>query len=403
MTPIALATAIERAREAALTGDASTFADHLRGIQALDRDGHAPSQQLHLLAIVAAARCADVGEVDRLLDRAGHLPASEWDRARRWLVGAPEMQLPAYVDFVRSLDRRMRNQVKIPAQRRHTPAIAMILAGSLASLAVLAWRLSPADAADSTRRAIESVLSANATALLEELPSNWRGELAVSGSALATHDTAASWKATEASIDALSKALLGASKAPTAVRIAERLIGPRADAAALERAAKGVGEWRACPWIRVSKWSDPDALAWTPSDDAAFAWRCALRHMPLGVWMPGWFSPSWQCEPLRIDPVAVTRSTSDGTRGTLLVLVGTRDWATPVALEGRRWPSTGVSQRWRELQPALAAERCTAAQAALMQQSMADQVSAVAAWIDRMASGQESPAPPAQEVPWWVP
>lgn len=403
MIPIALATAVERAREAALTGDASTFAEHLRGIQALDRDGNAPSEQLHLLAIVAAARCADMGEVDRLLDRTGRVPASEWERVRRWLVGAPEMRLPAYEDFVRSLDRRMRNRVKISAQRRHTPAIAMILAGSLASLAVLAWRLSPADAADSTRGAIESVLSANATGLLEALPSNWRSELVVSGSALATHDTAASWKATEASIDALSKALLGASKSPAAARIAERLVGPRADAASLERAAKGVTDWHTCPWIRVSKWSDPEALAWTASDEALFAWRCALRHMPLGVWMPGWFSPSWQCEPLRIDPVIVTRSTSDGTRGTLLVLVGTRDWATPVALEGRRWPSTGVSERWRTLQPSLAVDRCTAAQAALVQQMIADQITAVAVWIDRMSNGEESPAPPAQEVSWWVP
>lgn len=403
MISIALRTAVERAREAALTGDAQTFPEHLRGIQSLDRSRLAPEHELRLLAIVAAARRADLAEVDAKLQAAGSLPNHEWDRVRRWLIGAPEMTIPAYADFVRTLDQRMRRQVKIPPSRRWTPSIAIVLAGALVSLAVLAWRLGAVDGGESNAATIEAVLSGRPDALLQQCPSAWRAELLEAGGLLAAHETSSEWAATQAAIEALSKSLRNAASSPAAVRIAETLIGPRATAQDLGKVAGGVLAWRDAPWLRVGAWSDPATWSWSPSDDARMAWRTALRHMPLGLWLPGLFSVQWRCEPLRETSVTVVRTSGDHSRSSLQAVVGTRDWTIPASRVGRLWVADPLIAQWPSVHATLVPETCTAPRAAACQRSITDVVRAIGAWIDRLSAGSTDPAPSTAEVPWWVP
>jgi hypothetical protein len=403
LTSVALSTAIERARESALRGDPAAFTEHLRGIESLDRAGEAPSHDLRLLALVAAARRADLREVERTLEQAGSLPASEWDRVRRWLLAAPEMPLPAYAEFVRSLDRRMRKQVKVPPSRRWTPSLAIVLVGSLLSLMVLAWRLSPRSPSTSTALAMRAVLAGDPAITMEQLPSTWQDRCLEAARLLAGHDTSAASQATEAAVDAVIAALHAASGGRAANRIAETLLGPRASGSDLDRVALGLMVWKGSPWLRVSAWGDPATLEWTPTGDALLAWRAALRHMPLGLWLPGWFSPRWQCEPLRGETVTVLRNSGDNSRATLQIVVGGQEWNAATTRIDRCWPPDALIDQWESIQQRLDPSRCTAAQALACQQSMADALQGIAAWIQRMAAGAIEPAPSAQEVPWWVP
>jgi len=400
---IALRTAMERAREAALSGDAQAFPEHLRGIRSLDRSGVAPEQELRLLSIVAAARRADMTAVDAELAAAGSLPNHEWDRVRRWLIAAPEMSIPAYATFVRTLDQRMRQQVKLPPSRRWTPSIVIVLLGALLSLGVLAWRLGAVDGATSNASMIEAVISGRPDALLENCPSAWRADLLEAGRLLAMHDTSSAWGATEAAIDALAKSLRNAAASPAAGRVAETLLGPRATAQDLDKVANGVIGWRDSPWLRVGAWSDRATWSWSPSGDARMAWRGALRHMPLGLWMPGLFSVQWRCETLRDESITVVRTSGDNARISMQAVVGTRNWTIPASRVGRLWIADPLIAQWPGVSATLSPDGCTAARAAACQQSITDALRAVTAWIDRLSTGAIDPAPSIAEVPWWVP
>ncbi|MEY2785678.1 MAG: hypothetical protein RL277_1888, partial [Planctomycetota bacterium] len=361
MTSIALSTALERAREAALVGDPASFTEHLRGIESLDRAGEAPTHELRMLALVAAARRADLHQVETLLEQAGTLPLSEWERVRRWLLAAPEMPIPAYAEFVRSLDRRIRKQTTIPAPRRWTPSLAIVLTGALLSLMVLAWRLSPRSPSQSNALAVRAVLAGDPGIVLEQLPSSWQEPCLQAGRLLAAHDSEAAWKSTEAAVDALIAGLHAASGSRSASRIAETLLGPRASRPDLDRVALGLMQWKAAPWLRVAAWGDPASLDWKPEGDALLAWRTALRHMPLGLWLPGWFSTQWQCEPLRGETVTVLRNSGDGARVTLQIVVGGHEWNAPATRVDRCWPPDALIDEWKAMQPRLDASQCTAA------------------------------------------
>jgi hypothetical protein len=403
MSSISLAVAIERARESALTGDAATFEEHLRSVESLDRAGEAPTSELRMLAIVAAARRADLAEVDRLLAPIDPLPAHEWEQLHRWLLGAPEMKFEAYAAFVRSLDRRVRRTVSIPAARRWTPSIVLVLLGALLSLAILAWRTSAIDAAASNREAIEAVLEGDAATLLECVPSAWESRLLAAKDLMAQHASAEATAGVERALAELSDALRAAATSPAAARVAETLLGPRASPEQLQSLAASVAEWQHSPWLKLESWSKPEALAWKPSGDARLAWRTALRHMPLGLWLPGWFSTEWQRAPLQDEQAVVLRTSGDPSRITLQVLVGVREWRTTATRVQRYWLPEALQDRWRDLDPRLDASRCTAAQSRACQQALADSLRSIAAWITRLAKDPSAIAPPTDEIPWWVP
>lgn len=403
MSAISLAMAVERARESALTGDAAAFEEHLRSVESLDRAGEAPTSELRMLAIVAAARRADLAEVDRLLAPIDPLPAHEWEQLRRWLLGAPEMQFEAYAAFVRSLDRRVRRKVSIPAARRWTPSIVMVLLGALLSLAILAWRTSAVDAAASNRQAMEAVLAGDAATLLDCVPSTWKARLLAAKDLMAANASPEATASVEKALTELSDALRAAAISPGATRVAETLLGPRATPEQLQNLAASVAEWQHSPWLKLESWSKPEALAWKPSGNAQLAWRTALRHMPLGLWLPGWFSTEWQHAPLQDEQVVVLRTSGDPSRITMQVLVGVREWKTTATRVERFWIPEALQDRWRDLDPRLDASRCTAAQSQACQQALAESLRSIAAWVARLTTNSSAIAPPTNEVPWWVP
>ena len=403
MTSISLATAIERARESALTGDPAAFPDHLRGVESLDRAGEAPAAELRMLSIVAAARRADLAEVDRVLAQVEPLSSPEWERIRRWLLAAPEMQFSAYAEFVRSLDRRMRRMVAIPPARRWTPSIVMVLLGALLSLGILAWRTSAIDPSETNQAAIDAVLLGDATELLDALPTAWRSRLLAARDPLAAQASPEATADVEKAILSLAEALRAAAASPAAARVAETLLGPRGTPAQLQSLAAGVTEWQHSPWLKLESWSRPDALAWRPSGDALLAWRTALRHMPLGLWLPGWFSAQWQCAPQQDERAMVLRTSGDPARITLQVLLGTQEWKTTATRVERSWLPEPLQERWRELNPRLDTAQCTAAQSQACQRALAESVRSVAAWIARLTADASEVSPAAAEVSWWVP
>jgi len=403
MTSISLATAIERARESALTGDPVAFMDHLRGIESLDRAGEAPAAELRMLSIVAAARRADLAEVDRVLGQVEPMSGPDWEQLRRWLLAAPEFQFSAYAAFVRSLDRRMRRQVSIPPARRWTPSIVTVLAGALLSLGILAWRTSAADPSVTNQAAIDAVLRGDAAELLDALPSAWRSRLLAARDLLAAQASSEVTADVEKAILALADALRAAASSPAAARVAETLIGPRATPQQLQSLAAGVTEWQHSPWLKLEAWSKPDALAWKPSDDALLAWRTALRHMPMGLWLPGWFSAPWQCAPLQDERAMVLRTSGDPARITLQVLLGTQEWKTTATRVERCWLPEALQERWRDLDPRLDAAQCTAAQSQACQRGLAESLRSVAGWIHRLTANASEVTPSTKEVPWWVP
>jgi hypothetical protein len=403
MTSVSLATAIERARESALTGDAGAFADHLRSVESIDRSGEAPTAELRMLSIVAAARQADLAEVDRLLAKVEPLPAHEWEALRRWLLAAPEMQFDAYADFVRSLDRRIRQRVSIPPARRWTPSIVMVLLGALLSLGILAWRTSMKDPATTTRAAIDAVLQGDPTALLDCLPPEWQDRLLAAKDLLAAQASAEATADIEKALNELSQAIRAAAASPAAGRISETLLGPRGTPQQLNALAASVSEWQHAPWLKLESWSRPDALAWKPSGDARLAWRAALRHMPVGLWLAGWFSAQWQCEPLQEESAVVLRTSGDTRQITLQILVGAHEWKTTASRVNRLWLPEALQDRWLELNPHLDPATCTAARSQDCQKALAESLRSIAAWITRLTTNASEVAPPAKEVPWWVP
>jgi hypothetical protein len=144
-------------------------------------------------------------------------------------------------------------------------------------------------------------------------------------------------------------------------------------------------------------------LAWKPSGNAQLAWRTALRHMPLGLWLPGWFSTEWQHAPLQDEQVVVLRTSGDPSRITMQVLVGVREWKTTATRVERFWIPEALQDRWRDLDPRLDASRCTAAQSLACQQALAESLRSIAAWVARLTTNSSAIAPPTNEVPWWVP
>lgn len=403
MTSISLATAIERARESALTGDPSAFMDHLRGVESLDRAGEAPAAELRMLSIVAAARRADLAEADRVLVQVEPLSGQEWEQLRRWLLAAPEMQFNAYAEFVRSLDRRMRQRASIPPARRWTPSIVMVLLGTLLSLGILAWRTSAADPAITNRIAIDAVMQGDATALLDALPSAWRSRLLAAKDLLAAQASTEATADVEKSLLALAESLRTAAASPSAARVAETLLGPRGTPQQLQSLATGVTEWQHAPWLKLENWSKTDTLQWKPSGDALLAWRTALRHMPMGTWLPGWFSTQWQCAPLQEEHAMVLRNSGDPARITLQVLLATQEWKTTATRVERFWMPEALQERWRELDPHLDAAQCTAQQSQACQRALAERLRGVAAWIARLMANASDVTPSTKELPWWVP
>jgi hypothetical protein len=279
----------------------------------------------------------------------------------------------------------------------------LVLLGALLSLGILAWRTSAVDAAASNRQAIEAVLAGDAARLLECVPSAWESRLLAAKDLLAQHASAEANAAIERALAELSAALRTAAASPAAARVAETLMGPRATPEQLQNLAASVAEWQHSPWLKLESWSKPEALAWKPSGDAQLAWRTALRHMPVGLWLPGWFSAEWQRAPLQDEQVVVMRTSGDSSRVTLQVLVGVREWKTTATRVQRHWIPEGLQDRWRDLDPRLDASRCTAVQSQACQQALADSLRSIAAWITRLTTDASAIAPPTIEVPWWVP
>lgn len=402
MTTIALQTAIERARATALAGDAATFVELRRGIATLDRDGSAPERELRMLGIVAAARLADLHAVERGIAELQPIGPREWETLRGWLLGAPELALPAYEAFVQSLDRRLRQTVRVPPSRRWTPALAIVLAGALLSLLLLGWRLTPAAPDRASREAILAVLLGDAAGAVDTLPGSWGDELREAARLLAAHGDPALLDATHAALALLATTLEGASSAPAAARLAERLIGPRADASHLRRLASGVRAIDASPWVEPAKWAK-EAWAWRPTDDALFAHRTLLRHLPLGVWFGGWFSTNWRCDPLGTQDVAVHATATDAQQATVVVQIGMDGWPATLARRERTWVPRALLEHWGAWRPGLAPDRCTAERTHAMQQSIVDAARTLEAWVRAAAADAATPPPPALQLPWWVP
>lgn len=402
MTSIALQTAIERARAAALAGDAAAFAELRRGIATLDREGDAPTRELHMLGIVAAARLADLQAVEQGLAALQPIGPRDWETLRAWLLGAPELSMPAYAEFVQSLDRRLRQTVKVPPSRRYTPALALVLGGALLSLLLLGWRLTPAAPERVSREAIQAVLDGDASAALDALPGGWRGEIREAARLLSAHGDPALLDATHAAMALLARSIDAAANASSAQRVAQRLMGPRADASHLKRLAEGVRTIDAGPWVEPSKWAG-EAWSWRPTGDALLAHRTLLRHLPLGVWLGGWFSTTWRCDPLATQDVSVHPTASDADQATLMVQIGVDGWPATLARRERTWVPRTLLEHWGAWQPELAPSLCTAERTQALQQAIVTAARTIEESIRAATVDPDAPQPPALQLPWWVP
>jgi hypothetical protein len=125
--------------------------------------------------------------------------------------------------------------------------------------------------------------------------------------------------------------------------------------------------------------------------------------MPMGTWLPGWFSTQWQCAPLQEEHALVLRTSGDPARITLQVLLGTQEWKTTATRVERFWMPEALQERWRELDPHLDATQCTAQQSQACQRALAERLRAVAAWIARLTANASDVTPSTKELPWWVP
>ena len=170
MTNIVIETAVQHARAVALSGAPDQFDQALEAVVTLDRGGDAPLRELRMLAVVAAARRADLTAVEAALQSVGALAPSDWKSLHQWLLAAPEMQHDAYAAFVRDLDRRMRRSTNRSPARRLTAALAVLLVASCLSLLVLAWRVSARDPADQTQSVITGMLDGQPSTVLAGMP-----------------------------------------------------------------------------------------------------------------------------------------------------------------------------------------------------------------------------------------
>jgi len=343
--------------------------------------------------------------VEAALQSVGALAPSDWKSLHQWLLAAPEMQHDAYAAFVRDLDRRMRRSTNRSPARRLTAALAVLLVASCLSLLVLAWRLSARDPADQTQLAITGVLEGQPNTVLAAMPGAWADQLRVAVRQLSLvppDQLKAEREATATAVAALAKSLQQAATGANAATVAARWIGPNATVAQLQQLAAGFKAMQDSPWLDVTRWNG-DGWPWSPDAAGQFAWRTLLRHAPLGVWMPGLFGADWQCDARATPTVFVHATARSGPTATLLVQVGANSWHTPMVRIGRDWASGAIAERWPTWQPSLEPAACTPDIARWLQSSMAQTAASLAAWTDRMAAGQDAPAPPVQDIGWWVP
>jgi hypothetical protein len=405
MTNIVIETAVQRARAIALSGAPDQFDEALEAVVTLDRGGEAPLRELRMLSVVAAARRADLTAVDAALRSVGALAPSDWKSLHQWLLAAPEMRHDAYAAFVRDLDRRMRRSTKRSPARRLTAALAVLLVASCLSLLVLAWRLSAHDPADQTQMAISGVLDGQPSTVLAAIPGAWADQLRGATRQLSQvppDQLKAEREATTAAMQALAKSLQQAASGANAATVAARWIGANATTAQLQQLAAGFKAMQDSPWLDVNRWHG-EGWSWSPDAAGQFAWRTLVRHAPLGVWMPGLFGADWQCDARTSPTVFVHATARNGPTATLLVQLGAKSWHTPMVRIGRDWASAAIAERWPTWQPSLEPAACTPDMARWLQASIAQTANALAAWTDRMAAGQDAPAPPVQDIGWWVP
>lgn len=403
MSDFTLEAGLERARRAALAGQASAFDAELQAIQTLDRDGSAPMRELRLLELVARARQADLAAVDRVLASLQSLAPSEWRRVHGWLVGAPEMEHEAFADFVRSLDRRLRQRSLGPGARRLTPALAIALAASAAALALLAWRITPLPAEDTNRQAIESVLAGQSKDMESAMPDIWTRRLAETRLAIAAQASPEMAAKTTAAVEALAKALSDAASSPAAGSLARQLMGPLASPNDLTRLAEGVRGWCESPWLSASAWGDGRAMAWSPGGESLLAWRTLLRHAPLTAWLPGWFGGDFRVDPLQDPGVRVRGVAKDQDTRALQVQAGTASWPLTTRRVGRHWVPSGMVDRWTAWQADVDPARWDATRTRNLEERLVAGIEAFTRWIQAWSQGQGTPSPALTDLPWWVP
>lgn len=403
MSDFTMEAAVERARRSAVTGDAASLGSQVQGILTLDRDGTAPTRELRMLELVASARLADLAGVDRLLDSLEPLAPSDWRRLHGWLLDAPEMSHAAYADFVRELDRRQRRHHRVPAMRRFTPALAILLAASAISLLLLAWRVSPLPAEESNLLAIEAVLGGRWGALEEALPAAWRNDLNAAAAAVAAHASAQTRGQVTGEVQSLAKAVRDAALSPSGGALARRLIGPMASIDDLRRVADGLAAWSDSPWLHVTAWSDGSAARWQPQGDALFVWRVLLHHAPLGAWMPGWFGADFRVDPLRVPSVRVRPLVREEGARTLQVTIDAGEWPLSTVRVGRHWVPQPLVARWEQDRGSLTPERLNAEVTQRIEAQLAASMRAMTIWVRAWVDGTGPDAPDSSNLPWWVP
>ncbi len=403
MTSLVIEAAMERARQIAIGGDATTFENEVQSILSLDRLGEAPVRELRMLAVVAAARRADLEAVDETLASLSPLAPSDWATIHRWMLAAPDMQHETYSDFVRDTDRRMRSTGRIPPAKKWTPVLAALLIVSIVTLLVIGYRLANNDPSQRTHTLLSAVLRGETGTFLSTLPPQWQHSIDLALTELRSHDTAAEAADTLAAIDSLHAALSKAAASHYALHIARQLLSDHATPGDLAVVAQGILNFKDCPWLQVSQWGLPAAWEWKPSSDGERAYGSALRHMPLAVWLPGCVSPIWKLDPMTSPALHVRVTGRTDSTATVTVQVGFDPMSTPVMREQGCWLPQRLIERWPVLQAELAPERCTQQRAQEIQQSIARSIYGCAAWIDRLAGGSQEPAPTVSEVAWWVP
>lgn len=403
MSEFTMEAAVERARRAALSGQAAAFDSELQAIRTLDRDGTAPMRELRMLELVVRARQANLTAVDETLDALESLAPSEWHQVHSWLVGAPEMEHESFAEFVRSLDRRLRRRTQLPGARRLTPVLTITLVASVTALLLLAWRINPLPAEETNLQVIEGVLTGRFESVEDGLPTAWAAEVMQVRTAIATHASPEMAAKAAASLDALATTLSEAATAPAAGALARQLIGPLAQPSDLKRLAEGVRAWRESPWIAMSAWGDGRAPAWSPGGEALFAWRTLLRHAPLAAWLPGWFGSDFRVDPLQDPGVRVRSVAKDETTRAMKVEAGAVSWPMTARRVGRHWVPSAMVDRWIAWRVDLDPSRCNAAVTRQDEERLVAGVDAVSAWVRSCSRGAGTAAPSSAELPWWVP
>jgi hypothetical protein len=253
--------------------------------------------------------------------------------------------------------------------------------------------------------AISGVLDGQPSTVLGAIPGAWADQLRGATRQLSQvppDQLKAEREATTAAMQALAKSLQQAASGANAATVAARWIGANATTAQLQQLAAGFKAMQDSPWLDVNRWNG-EGWSWSPDAAGQFAWRTLVRHAPLGVWVPGLFGADWQCDARTTPTVFVHATARNGPTATLLVQLGAKSWHTPMVRIGRDWASAAIGERWPTWQPSLEPAACTPDMARWLQASIAQTANALAAWTDRMAAGQDAPAPPVQDIGWWVP